>query len=195
MRTYRGVMDVEDEKIVELYWSRNENAIEETDSKYGRYLFRIAYNVLANRQDCMESVNDTYLAAWDSMPPHKPSKLSLYLAKLTRRISIDLYRKNHRQKRTASEYALSLSELGENLADTHTVDEKLQLRQLGEALNHFLRSLPEQDRTLFICRYYFLDPIKNVAAICGLSESNAKTRLFRIRGCLRNFLREEGFEL
>lgn len=188
-------MDVEDEKIVELYWSREENAIAETDSKYGRYLFKIAYNVLANRQDCMESVNDTYLAAWDSMPPHKPSKLSLYLAKLTRRISIDLYRKNHRQKRTASEYALSLSELGENLADTHTVDEKLQLQQLGEALNRFLRSLPEQDRTLFICRYYFLDPIKNVAAICGLSESNAKTRLFRIRGCLRNFLREEGFEL
>ena len=104
---------MEDEQIVSLYWDRDENAIRETEIKYDRYLTKIAYNILNNTEDSRESVNDTYLAAWDSMPPHKPSILSAYLAKLTRRISIDCFRYRTRDKRMASEYAVSLSELGD----------------------------------------------------------------------------------
>ena len=102
---------MQDEKIVELYWQRDESAIEETQGKYGRYLGKIAYNILADLEDSQESVNDTYLAAWNSMPPQKPSVLATYLGKITRRISIDIFRRRHREKRQASEYALSLSEL------------------------------------------------------------------------------------
>lgn len=104
---------MQDEKIVALYWERNETAIHETEQKYGRYLTKIAYNVLADLEDSKESVNDTYLSAWNSMPPHKPEILSTYLAKITRRISIDIYRKKNRKKRQPSEYALSLEELEE----------------------------------------------------------------------------------
>ena len=99
-----------DEQIVSLYWDRDESAIRETEEKYDRYLTKIAYNILNNPEDSRESVNDTYLAAWNSMPPHRPSVLSAYLAKLTRRISIDLFRYRTRDKRLGSEYAISLSE-------------------------------------------------------------------------------------
>ena len=102
---------MEDEAIVRLYWQRDEGAIRETRDKYGNYLTKIAWNILANHEDSEESVNDTYLRAWDSMPPQKPGILSTYLGKITRQLSIDLYRKKHRQKRGGSDYALSLTEL------------------------------------------------------------------------------------
>lgn len=186
---------MQDEQIVALYLKRDETAITATERKYQRYLLAIAYNILEDREDSMESVNDTYLAAWNSIPPHQPSMLSTYLGKLTRRISIDLFRKKHRQKRVASEYTLSLSELGECVADHHSVDERLQIQLLVAALNRFLRSLPEKDRNLFISRYYFMDPLKKSAGYCGITEGTAKRRLFRIREWLRRFLQEEGFEL
>ena len=102
---------MEDEKIVSLYWSRDEAAIRETEAKYDRYLTKIAYNILYNREDSRESVNDTYLAAWNSIPPHRPGVLSVYLGKITRRISIDIFRKRNRLKRRDSEYAVSLAEI------------------------------------------------------------------------------------
>ena len=102
---------MQDEKIVELYWKRDESAVRETQEKYENYLYKIAYNILSDKEDSNESVNDTYLAAWNSMPPHKPNVLSTYLGKLTRRISIDIFRKRNRIKRQVSEYALSLTEL------------------------------------------------------------------------------------
>lgn len=104
---------MQDEKILDLYWERNESAIYETEQKYGRYLTKIAYNILADMEDSKESVNDTYLGAWNSMPPHKPEILSTYLVKITRRISIDLFRKRNRKKRQISEYTISLEELGD----------------------------------------------------------------------------------
>lgn len=182
-----------DEEIVKLYWQRSENAIKETSAKYQAYLSKIAYNVLSDFEDSKECVNDTYLAAWNSMPEHRPSVLSTYLGKITRRLSIDVYRKKNSVKRYASEYALSLSELEDSLADHKTPEQTLDATLLDEAINAFIRSLPEESRKVFIGRYYFFDSVKKIAAYCGISESNVKAILFRTRQKLKAYLVKEGF--
>ena len=174
---------MEDEQIVSLYWQRNEEAIKETEEKYDRYLTKIAYNILSNHEDSRESVNDTYLAAWESMPPHRPSVLSTYLAKITRRISIDIFRHRNRQKRQGSEYAISLSELGECVSGGNTTEEIVNVKLLADAIN------------LFIGRYYYLDSLKEAAAYCGMTESKAKSLLHRTRLGLKEHLTKEGFDL
>lgn len=184
-----------DENIVELYWKRDEQALEETKIKYEHYLLKIAHNVLTDYEDSKESVNDTYLAAWNSMPPHKPSILSTYLGKITRRISIDMYRRKNRNKRRASEYALSLTELDDCLTDGGTPEETMELKLLADAINTFLYSLPKDARNLFVGRYYFLDSLKEVAEYCGMSEGKAKSLLFRTRCNLKAYLQKEGFDV
>lgn len=186
---------MEDEKIVALYWDRNETAISETQTKYDRYLTKIAYNILNDTEDSRESVNDAYLAAWNSMPPQKPAVLSTYLGKLTRRISIDRFRYRNRDKRSASQYALSLSELDECVSGGNTTEETVNLKLLGEAIGQYLRTLPEETRTVFIGRYYYLDSVKEVAAYCRITESKCKTLLHRTRLGLRDYLTKEGFAL
>ena len=186
---------MEDEKIVDLYWQRSESAIRETEIKYDRYLTKIAYNILADVEDSRESVNDTYLAAWNSMPPHRPGVLSTYLGKLTRRISIDCFRRRTRQKRGGSEYELSLSELGDCVSGGNTTEEIINVKLLADAIGIFLRLQSEEARNAFIGRYYYLDSLKEVAAYCGMTESKCKTLLFRTRVALKEYLREEGFEV
>lgn len=182
-----------DDEIVTLYWKRDERAIKETKTEYGRYLFKIANNILSDFEDSRESVNDTYLAAWNSMPPQRPSVLSTYLGKLTRRISIDIFRKKNREKRRASEYALSLDELQECISGGNMPEEEVEVKLLAKAINEFLRMQPEEARNLFVGRYYFLDSLKDVARYCGVSESKAKTVLFRTRCNLKAHLEKEGF--
>ena len=184
---------MEDAQIVCLYWDRNETAIRETENKYDRYLTKIAYNILFDMEDSRESVNDTYLAAWNSMPPHKPSVLSAYLAKLTRRISIDCFRCRTRDKRLPSEYAISLTELEDCLSGGNTTEEAVNVKLLADAIGIYLRLLPENARTAFIGRYYFLDPLKEDAAYCGMSESKAKSLLYRTRLGLKEYLKKEGY--
>lgn len=186
---------MEDEKIVSLYWEREESAISETEKKYDRYLTKIAYNILYDREDSRESVNDTYLAAWESMPPHRPSVLSAYLAKLTRRISIDRFRLKTRQKRIPSEYMISLSELDECVSGGNPTEEIINVRLLADAIGVFLRTQSTEVRTAFLGRYYFLDPVKEVAAYCGMTESKCKSLLHRTRLGLKDYLRKEGFEV
>lgn len=186
---------MEDEKILDLYWDRDEAAIYETDRKYGRYLTKIARNVLSDIEDSRESVNDTYYAAWNSIPPQRPGILSAYLGKLARRISIDMLRKRTRQKRGGSEYILSLEELEGTLSAGNTTEEAMDEKLLGEAISNFLRTLPPLTRHTFIGRYYFLDPLAEVARYCGISESKAKSLLFRTRNKLRDYLLKEGFAL
>ena len=186
---------MEDEKIVDLYWRRSESAIRETEIKYDRYLTKIAYNILADAEDSRESVNDTYLAAWNSMPPHRPGVLSTYLGKLTRRISIDCFRRRTRQKRGGSEYEVSLSELGDCVSGGNTTEEIINVKLLADAIGIFLRLQSEEARNAFIGRYYYLDSVKEVAAYCGMTESKCKTLLFRTRVALKEYLREEGFEV
>lgn len=184
-----------DEEIVELYWQRSENAVSETAAKYGAYLTKIAGSILPDAEDGRECVNDTYLAAWNSMPEQRPTVLRTYLGKIIRQISIDRFRKKNSLKRRASEYALSLSELEDSFAGGRSPEGEMDQKLLEGAVNAFLRSLPEQTRNIFIGRYYFFDSVKQAAEYCGISESNAKTILFRTRQKLREYLVKEGFEL
>lgn len=184
---------MEDERIVALYWERNEQAISETEAKYDRYLQKIAHNILNNIEDSRESVNDTYLAAWNSMPPHRPGVLSTYLAKLTRRISIDLFRYRTRNKRMASEYALSLSELSDCVSGGNTTEEIVNAKALADAIGVYLRLQSREVQTAFLGRYYFLDPVREIAAYLGMSESKLKSLLYRTRLGLKEYLEKEGF--
>ena len=184
-----------DDAIVALYWQRDESAITVTQEKYNVYLMKIARNILNDTGDSEESVNDTYLAAWNSMPPQKPVVLSAYLGKITRRISISLFRKRNADKRKGGEFALSLDEMEEVLGDHMEPEKEIEAKLLGELLNQFLCSLKPDERRTFIGRYYYMDPLKEVAAYCGMSEGKVKTMLFRTRAKLKEYLIKEGFEL
>lgn len=184
---------MQDAVIVQLYWNRDESAIFRTEQKYSAYLMKIAYNILADREDSMESVNDTYLAAWNSMPPQKPTVLSTYLGKLTRRISIDLFRKKTSQKRGGGEYALSLQELGECVGGGTDPAQNLETKALAQAITDFLENQPQLVRRVFIGRYYYMDPVKEIARYCRISESKVKILLYRARQSLREHLQKEGF--
>ena len=186
---------MKDAEIVALYWDRNEEAIQQTQQKYGAYLTKIAYNILSDFEDSKECVNDTYLKAWNSMPPHRPGILSTYLGKIARQLSIDVFRKKHSTKRYASEYAASLDELGDSFPDSTAPEQTLDAKLLDDAINRFLRTLPDDARNTFIGRYYFFDSLKNVAAYCGMSEARAKSMLYRTRQSLKAYLVKEGFDL
>lgn len=186
---------MEDSEIVDLYWDRDEAAIAHTQDKYDRYLTKIAWNILANAEDSRESVNDTYLAAWNSMPPHRPGVLSTYLGKITRRISIDCFRGRNRDKRRDSQYALSLEELGECVSGGNTTEEIVNVKLLADSIGIYLRLQSPRARTAFLARYYYLDSLKEVAAVCGMTESQTKSLLYRTRVGLKEYLRKEGFDL
>lgn len=183
---------MEDQTIVELFWSRDEQALLQTEQKYGKYLFKLAGHVLSDPQDREECVSDVYMAAWNSIPPQRPQSLCAYLSKLARRISIDRLRRMTAQKRGGTEYALSLSELAGCVAGGTEPEASLETKQLGKALNSFVRGLSSQERQLFVGRYFFMDRLKNVARYCGMTESKAKSMLFRIRCRLREHLEKEG---
>ena len=186
---------MKDQEIVGLYWDRNEDAIHQTQMKYEAYLSKVAYNILADFEDSKECVNDTYLAAWNSMPTNRPNNLATYLGKITRQISIDVFRKKHREKRYASEYAISLDELGDSFSDGRTPEQELDVKLLDEAINRFVCALPELTRRAFVGRYYFFDSIKDIAAYCGMTESKVKVLLFRTWQKLKSSLKKEGFDV
>ena len=186
---------MKDSEIVNLYWDRNEDALRQTQSKYGAYLSKVAYNILADFEDCKECVNDTYMAAWNSMPTHRPGNLATYLGKITRQTAIDVFRMRNASKRYASECAVSLDELGDSFSDGMTPELVLNARLLDEAINRFVRALPADAQNTFIGRYYFFDSLKDVAAYCGMTESKAKSLLYRTRQSLKAYLAKEGFDL
>lgn len=186
---------MDDERIIGLYWERDEAAIRETDIRYGRYLWTIAYHVLAQRQDSDECVNDTYYRAWLLMPPQRPSGLSTFLARITRQLAIDRFRRRSAQKRISSEYALSLDELAECVSGGEEPQQTVELRALAQAVSIYLHSLSREARTAFLWRYYFMDPIKEIAARLDASESQVKSMLHRTRVGLRKYLVREGFSV
>lgn len=184
-----------DEKIVSLFWERDEDALRQTEQVYGAYLQKIAYNILSDDEDSRECVNDVCLAAWRSIPPHRPKVLRSYLAKLARQIAIDRLRSRKSQKRQTSEYSLSLSELADTFSSGDVVEEALNAELLREAIRRFLRTLPKETRLAFLGRYYYFDSLKEVAAYCNMKESKLKSLLYRTRQALKNYLIKEGFEL
>ena len=185
---------MEDERIVALYWQRDEAAIRETEEKYGRYLMRIARNILSDEEDSRESVNDTYWRAWQTMPPHRPAVLGAYLGKITRGLAIDRYRERNREKRRGSQYALSLSEL-EECVSGGGAEEQMDLQLLAEAIWAYLRTLPPRNRSIFLRRYYAMDSLKEIGARWGMGESRVKSLLYRTRRGLRAYLEKEGFSV
>ena len=185
---------MEDQGIVELFFDRSEQAIVETDKKYGGYCYTIAYNILASREDSEESVSDTYFSAWNTIPPRKPTLLQAFLGKITRHISIDRWRKQTAQKRGGKELTLALEELGECL-DTRGMEAEITHRELARVLNGFLASLAETERNVFLCRYWYMDTIETIAKITGFSQSKVTSMLHRTRGKLRKKLAEEGYRV
>ncbi len=184
---------MEDSRIVELYWDRSERAISETSNKYGKYCYTIAYHILSDAGDADESVNDTYLGAWNAMPPHRPSVLSAFLGKITRRISINRWSEKRAEKRGGGQVPLALDELSEVIASPDTPEQALDVRELAAAVNRFLASLPEPERDLFVCRYWFLTPVAELSHKFEFSLSKTKSMLFRTRQKLKAHLEKEGF--
>lgn len=186
---------MQDKQIVDLYWQRDEDALRHTEQKYGAYLFRTAYNILANAEDSKECVNDTYLKAWHSMPTQRPSVLSTYLGRITRQSAIDVFRRQHSKRRYASQYALSLDELADSFSCGDDAASQLDAALLAAAISDFLRTLPQDARRAFVGRYYFFDSLSELADYCGIKKSTLKSLLYRSRQKLSAHLKKEGFEL
>ena len=175
------------------YSDPSEAAITETDAKYGSYLNNISYNILVNREDAQECVNDTYHDAWNSMPPHRPSILSTFLGKITRRISIDRWRKLNAEKRGGGELTLALDELEDCVSSSGSVEDEIQHRELAKPFNDFLNTLPATERRVFLCRYWYMDSIQTIAQQFGFSQSKVASMLHRTRAKLRTVLEKEGY--
>lgn len=186
---------MEDERIVLLYWDRDEAAISESSMKYGAYCTSIAQNILKNPADAEECVNDTWLHAWNAMPPHRPSLLSTFLGKITRNLSFDLYRKMHRKKRGGSQMDTVLDELEECVSGKDDIERQWEMKELIAEINQFLQKLPEEKRCMFVLRYWYVDSIGEIADRLGRSENYVSVTLNRIRGKLHTHLTERGFEV
>ena len=184
---------MEDAYIVTLYWDRSDSAIPETASKYGGYLSNISYNILSSREDAEECVNDTYLDAWNAMPPHRPSILSTFLGKITRRISIDRWRKKNADKRGGGELPLVLDELEDCVSGSGNVESEIERQELDALFNKFLNALPTTERRVFLCRYWYMDSIQSIAREFGFSQSKVTAMLRRTRAKLRAVLEKEGY--
>ncbi len=181
---------MDDRKICELFFERSEKAIEECEKKYGRYVKAVAYSVLGSNEDAEEIVNDTYLRAWNVIPPQKPTKLGAFLAKIARNFALDRYASRRRDRENLAAEAV-LDELADCLpaAEGLSVVDEIVLR---DAVNSFLSSLGERERVVFMRRYWYMLPINDVAQMSGISESNAKVMLHRMRKEFKEHLEKEG---
>lgn len=182
---------MEDSGIVELYWSRSETAITETAAKYGAYCRAIAGRILGSEQDAEECVTDAWLAAWNSIPPHRPANLSAYLGKLTRRIAVTRLESAAAAKRGGGEAAVSIEELAECLPGGRTVERELEEKRLAAAISDYLRSLSAEKRRVFVCRYWHAYSVREIARRFGFSETKVANMLSRTRKGLRQYLEKE----
>ena len=182
---------MEDNSIIELYWKRDEKAITETDAKYGHYCRAIALRITGSMQDMEECVNDTYLGAWNAMPPQRPTFLQAFLGKITRNLSLKKYRTNTAQKRGGGSFAASLDELEELVGTTASIDEKLEAEELTKVINGFLKERKAHERQVFVCRYFYFESIGDISKRFGFGESRVKMMLKRMRDDLRTVLEKE----
>ena len=178
---------LDDDKIIELYWQRDEEAIEATDFKYRKYLYKIAYNIVRDNVDCEECLNDTYLGSWNAIPPSKPSVLKAFLTTIKR------YHNNLRKKVIPSEMTVSLSELEDFIVGDEDVGDDFDAVKLGEIISNFVRCLSEREKFIFMSRYYLAEPIDIIARNLGLSRSTINKELAAIRSALKEKLESEGY--
>jgi len=180
---------MEDTRIVELFFQREERAIEESHRKYGAYCRAVANNILHSEEDSQECVNDTWLRAWNSIPPDRPERLSVYFGKITRNLAIDRYRSAHSEKRGGGQTEVCLDELSECIGGRNTIEDNFILRDL---LSSFLRTLPEKNRHIFLFRYWYMVPVSKIADHFGMTPDAVKMLLLRTRKKLEAFLEKEG---
>lgn len=184
---------MDDKAIINLYWERSEHAIAETSAKYGGYCFSIAYNILSNREDSEESVNDTYLAAWNTVPPRYPKILATFLGKMTRYISLDRWKNRSAAKRGGGEVPLVLDELEDCISGEESAEQAYLRKEMVSCVNRFIDALPEMERKVFLCRYWYMDSVANIAERFQYSQSKVTSMLHRTREKLRKHLEKEGF--
>lgn len=186
---------MDDNNIIQLYWDRDDQAIRLTSEKYGHYCRSIARNILDSEEDAEECVNDTYLNAWNSMPTHWPEQLAAFLGKLTRNLSFNRYKHNRAGKRGGGEIALVLEELADCVSDTDTVEQAVDRDELAKAVDSFVKSLPAKKRNIFVRRYWYADPVSDIAGDHGMLQGTVSKALERMRKQLKAYLTERGFEL
>ncbi len=184
---------ISDEKIIELYFKRDERAITETDTKYRKFLFSIAYNILHDTCDCEECLNDTYKDTWNSIPPARPSLLQAFLAAIMRRTAIDLYKTKTRQKRISSEFTVSLSEIEDFISSRDDTFSSVDANELGRVISDFVRSLSQRRMYIFMSRYYIFRPINEISKLLGCSESTVNKEIASIKKQLKEKLEKEGY--
>ncbi len=180
-----------DEEIIELFFTRSEDAIKELKAKYGKICLQTSYNILDNYFDAEECVNDSYLGAWNAIPPTRPDPLLTYVLKIVRNVSLTRYQKNHAQKRNSS-YDVAVEELEEFLVSPDSVEGRMELKELTGTIESFLDSLNELNRVIFVRRYWYYDNYMQIAKKVGLSEKNVSVRLTRLRKQLKDYLEERG---
>lgn len=183
---------MDDAAIIDLYWARDELALQQTDRKYGAYCRSIALNILRSAEDTEECVWDTWLHAWNAMPPQRPSILSAFLGRITRNLAFDRYKASHAEKRGGGSVPLALEELAQCLPAPGDVQRTLEDRELSEALDRFLRRLPARECNVFLRRYWYTDSVADIAARYSMKENTVKSVLYRTRERLRVFLQKEG---
>lgn len=186
---------MQDEEILTLYLERDEQAIQQTAEKYGGYCLELADRILKNRQDAQETVNDTWLRAWQTIPPKRPGVLKLYLAKITRNLAFSRCRAQNAQKRGGGELALALEELEDCVGKDNDLLERVALQELTDCIGSLLEALPHRDRCIFIRRYFYLEEIGFIARQYGMKESNVLMVLSRVRKKLKAHLMMEGYLL
>ncbi len=184
-----------DEAIVELYWKRDEDAIKETDKKYGKYLLVIADNIVHNRLDSEECLNDTYLGTWNRIPPTRPVSLQSFLARIMRNISVGRFRQNTADKRIPSELVTSLDELEECIAGEDSIDRERATRELADIINQALCAMKDREQYIFVCRYYYADKISAIASSLGVSEVTVNRTLSKLRSDLKSRLDAAGYTI
>lgn len=181
---------MDDKEIIELYWRRDEQAVAETDRKYGAYCRSVAMNILGVREDAEECTSDTYVRAWESIPPERPGQLRLWLAKVTRNLAIDRWRSRCSKKRGCM--TVLLSELDECIPDEHGPEQLADAKELGRLINAWLAELDESERTLFMRRYWAAQSVAEIAKSSGVSPNALAQQLMRMRRDLKKYLEREG---
>ena len=185
---------MEDSKIIDLYFERSEDAIKETDIKYGKYCRTIAYNILYSNEDSEECLNDTYMGAWQAIPPQRPLNLKAFLTTIAHRVAINRYNKSKSQKRIPSNLTSALEELDYMLGED-SINSEIDAKRLGEIISAYLKTLSKRQRYIFMSRYYMAEPIEKIASDLSVSKSTVNKEIVSIKVGLKNALEKEGYKV